>query len=123
MKHVLFEFTGKFWVFTVCTPVYQLEECCIKHPHVLLQDQTNVNIWTCMRYCKDPKTGRWVTVKKVCVQCLGEMDGEDEYEKWYCKLVQCVELPEFLLNEEEFESITVPQVSRRSWCIICLILD
>lgn len=67
---------------TVCTPVYQLEECCIKHPHVLLQDQTNVNIWTCMRYCKDPKTGRWVTVKKVCVQCLGEMDGEDAYEDW-----------------------------------------
>ena len=27
---------------------------------------------------------------------------EEDYEKWYCKLVQCVELPDFLLNEEQF---------------------
>lgn len=64
------------------SPVYQLEECCIKHPHVLLQDQTELNVWTCMRYCKDPKTGRWLTVKKVCVQCLRELDDTYDDEDW-----------------------------------------
>ncbi len=66
----------------VTTPVYQLEECCIKHPHVLLQDQTELNVWTCMRYCKDPRTGRWLTVKKVCTQCLREMDDSYDEENW-----------------------------------------
>ena len=66
----------------VGSPVYQLEECCIKHPHVLLSDQTNVNVWTCMRYCKDPRTGRWVTMKKVCVQCLCELDDSYDDEDW-----------------------------------------
>lgn len=66
----------------VNSPVYQLEECCIKHPHVLLQDQTKLNVWTCMRYCKDPKTGRWLTVKKVCVQCLRELDDSYDDEDW-----------------------------------------
>lgn len=66
----------------VSSPVYQLEECCIKHPHVLLQDQTKLNVWTCMRYCKDPKTGRWLTVKKVCAQCLRELDDTYDDEDW-----------------------------------------
>jgi hypothetical protein len=59
-------------------PLHQLEECCIKHPHILLSDQTNVNVWTCMRYCKDERTGRWVTKKKVCEACLEE---EEEYSR------------------------------------------
>jgi hypothetical protein len=67
---------------TVGSPVYQLEECCIKHPHVLLQDQTNVNVWTCMRYCKDPRTGRWVTVKKVCTRCLLELGDSYDDQDW-----------------------------------------
>jgi len=67
---------------TVGSPVYQLEECCIKHPHLLLQDQTNVNVWTCMRYCKDHRTGRWVTVKKVCTQCLRELGDSYDDEDW-----------------------------------------
>ena len=67
---------------TVGSPVYQLEECCIKHPHVLLQDQTNINVWTCMRYCKDPRTGRWLTVKKVCIQCLRESGDSYDDEDW-----------------------------------------
>ena len=67
---------------TVGSPVYQLEECCIKHPHVLLQDQTSVNVWTCMRYCKDPRTGRWVTVKKVCTHCLRELGDSYDDKDW-----------------------------------------
>mmetsp|Transcript_9982 Transcript_9982/g.16385 ORF Transcript_9982/g.16385 Transcript_9982/m.16385 type:complete len:825 (-) Transcript_9982:946-3420(-) len=66
----------------VASPVYQLEECCIKHPQVLLQDQTKVNVWTCMRYCKDPRTGRWVTVKKVCTQCLRELGDSYDDRDW-----------------------------------------
>mmetsp|Transcript_4274 Transcript_4274/g.9179 ORF Transcript_4274/g.9179 Transcript_4274/m.9179 type:complete len:923 (-) Transcript_4274:396-3164(-) len=53
-------------------PIHQLEERCIKHPHVLLGDQTDVDVWTCMRYCKDPLSGRWHTVKMVCEECLAE---------------------------------------------------
>lgn len=52
--------------------VYQREEFCIKHPGVLLSNQTDINVWTCMRYCKDPKNGRWHTVKMVCEECLAE---------------------------------------------------
>lgn len=59
------------------SPVYQLEETCIRHPHVLLADQTHVDEWTCMRYCKD-ETGRWMTKKMVCRECLREMVEEDE---------------------------------------------
>jgi len=50
----------------------QREECCIKHPYVYLSEQTDVNVWTCMRYCKDPNTGRWQTKKMVCDECLEE---------------------------------------------------
>ena len=53
-------------------PLSQIEECCIKHPDVLLSDQTDVNVWTCMRYCKDEDTGRWFNKKKVCYACLEE---------------------------------------------------
>jgi len=60
-------------VHTTSSPlVYQREECCIKHPGVLLSNQTDINVWTCMRYCKDPKNGRWHTVKMVCEKCLAE---------------------------------------------------
>jgi len=52
--------------------VYQREEFCIKHPSVLLSNQTDINVWTCMRYCKDPKNGRWHTVKMVCEECFAE---------------------------------------------------
>eukprot|EP00956_Cyclotella_meneghiniana_P036852 scaffold131297_cov79-Cyclotella_meneghiniana.AAC.1 len=58
----------------------QIEECCIKHPQVLLSDQVDVNVWTCMRYCKDEKTGRWITKKKVCQICLEE-DEENGYHE------------------------------------------
>ena len=61
-------------------PLSQIEECCIKHPHILLSDQSDVNVWTCMRYCKDEKTGRWVTKKKVCEACLEE-DEESGYHE------------------------------------------
>ena len=65
-------------------PLYQLEECCIKHPHILLTDQTDINVWTCMRYCKDEKSGRWITKKMCCEACLEEeevMPHDDEYDK------------------------------------------
>ena len=61
-------------------PLSQIEECCIKHPHILLSDQSDVNVWTCMRYCKDEKTGRWITKKKVCEACLEE-DEESGYHQ------------------------------------------
>lgn len=62
--------------------LYQIEECCIKHPHVLLSDQVDVNVWTCMRYCKDERTGRWIKKKKVCQVCL-EDDEENSYHEHY----------------------------------------
>ncbi|KAL7541275.1 hypothetical protein ACHAXR_010759 [Thalassiosira sp. AJA248-18] len=63
---------------TVASPIVsQHEEFCIKHPHVLLSDQVDINIWTCMRYCKDPESGRWHTVMMVCRDCLAEEeDGQ-----------------------------------------------
>ena len=59
-------------------PVYQREKCCIKHPHILLYEQKFVNEWTCMRYCKDHESGRWQTVKMVCVECLNDEQGDCE---------------------------------------------
>ena len=49
---------------STASPVYQIEEVCIKHPHVILRDQTHVDEWTCMRYYKD-ETSRWQTKKMV----------------------------------------------------------
>ncbi|KAL9191004.1 hypothetical protein ACHAXT_000710 [Thalassiosira profunda] len=63
------------------TPVYQREECCIKHPAVLLQSQTNVNVWTCERYIKDEESGRWHTAKMVCRACLDEAAEDGRYER------------------------------------------
>ena len=39
-----------------------------------------------------------------------DADMEND-EKYTAKLVQCVQLPKFILTEEQFSSITVPQVS------------
>ena len=49
---------------STASPVYQIEEVCIKHPFVILRDQTHVDEWTCMRYYKD-KSARWQTKKMV----------------------------------------------------------
>lgn len=64
-------------------PLSQIEECCIKHPHILLSDQSDVNIWTCMRYCKDETTGRWVTKKKVCEACLQDDEESANRHHYY----------------------------------------
>ncbi|EJK56768.1 hypothetical protein THAOC_23277 [Thalassiosira oceanica] len=60
---------------STASPVYQIEEVCIKHPHVILRDQTHVDEWTCMRYYKD-ETSRWQTKKMVCDECLNDMFEE-----------------------------------------------
>jgi len=52
---------------------------CAKHPDIVLQEQTEIHEWTCMRYCLDEETGNWCTKKMVCQVCLDE--EEDLYRR------------------------------------------